>query len=201
MDAHLANQIGQKTIRTPIAVAFRGPARQCGSGGLGAFAMRMGRVAIPLVKQYLMPVAKEFGKNLLSPFVPEISNVISGRKRLKTVLGETLKKSASKTIASTTSAASSKRVNARAYTSKKPIASVSEIVRPIATPRWAGRDGAGGRRAGGRVTNNGAGRHRVGSGPSSGRQSRDNKLKEVINRKKFAARSRSDILSGVAFNN
>ena len=144
MDAHFANQIGQKTIRTPNAVAFRGPARQYGSGGLGAFAMRMGRVAIPLVKQYVMPVAKEFGKNLLSSFVPEISNVISGRKRPKTVLGERLKKSASKTIASNTPAASSKRVNARAYTSKKPIASVSEIVRPIATPRRAARDGAGG---------------------------------------------------------
>ena len=147
MDAHFANQIGQKTIRTPNAVAFRGPARQYGSGGLGAFAVRMGRVAIPLVKQYVMPVAKEFGKNLSSSFVPEISNVISGRKRLKTVLKETLKKSASKTIASTTSTASSKRVNARAYTSKiKPIATVSEIVRPIATPRRAARDGAGGRR-------------------------------------------------------
>ena len=70
MDAHFANQIGQETIRTPNAVAFRGPARQYGSGGLGAFAMRMGRVAIPLVKQYVMPVAKELGKNLLSSFVP-----------------------------------------------------------------------------------------------------------------------------------
>ena len=148
MDAHFANQSGQKTIRTPNAVAFRGPARQYGSGGLGAFAMRMGRVAIPLVKQYVMPLAKEFGKNLLSSFVPEISNVISGRKRPNIVLKETLKKSASKTIASTTFAASSKRVNARAFTSKrKPIASVAEIVRPIATPRRAARDGAGGRRA------------------------------------------------------
>ena len=92
MDAHFANQIEQKTIRNTNAVAFRGPARQYGSGGLRAFAMRKGRVAIPLVKQYVMPVAKEFGKNLLSSFVPEISNVISGRKRPKAVLGETLKK-------------------------------------------------------------------------------------------------------------
>ena len=145
MDAHFANQIGQKTILTPNAVGFRGPARQYGSGELGAFAMRMGRVAIPLVKQYVMPVAKEFGKNLLSSLVPEISNVISGRKRPKTVLGETLKKSASETIRSTTSAASSKRVNARTHTSKKPIASVSEIVRPVATPRRAARNGTGGR--------------------------------------------------------
>ena len=92
MNAHFTNQIGQRTIRTHNAVAFRRPVRQYGSGGMGAFAMRMGRVAIPLVKQYMMPVAKGFGKNLLSSFVPEISNVISGRKRPKTVLGETLKK-------------------------------------------------------------------------------------------------------------
>ena len=71
MDANFANEFGQKAIRTPNAVAFRGPARQYGSRGLGAFAIRMGRVAIPLVKQYVMPVAKEFGKNLLSSFVPE----------------------------------------------------------------------------------------------------------------------------------
>ena len=201
MDAHFANQIGQKTIRTPNAVAFRGSARQYGSGGLGAFAMRMGRVAIPIVKQCVMPVAKVFGKNLISSYVPAISNVISGRKRPKTVLGGNNEKSALKAIASTTSAASSKRVNARAYTSKKPIASVSEIVRPIATPRRAARHGAGGRQAGGRVTNDGAGRHRVGGGMSSGWRTRDNKVKEVINRKKFAARRRSDVLSGVAFNN
>ena len=81
MDAHFNSQIRQKTIRTPNAVAFRGPACQYGSGGLGAFAMRMGRVAMPLVKQYMMPVAKDFGKNYLSAFVPEISNVISGGKR------------------------------------------------------------------------------------------------------------------------
>ena len=92
MDAHFANQIGQKTIRTPNADIFRGPARQYGFEGLGSFAMGMGRVAMPLVKQYVMLVAKEFGRNLSSSFVPEISNVISGRKRPKTVLGETFKK-------------------------------------------------------------------------------------------------------------
>ena len=74
-------------------------------------------------------------------------------------------------------------------------------MRPVATPQRAARDGAAGRQAGGRVTSDGGGRHRVGSGPSSGRRTPDNKVKEVINRKKFAARSWSDILSGVAFNN
>ena len=177
MDAHFANQIQQKT-RTPNAAAFYGPERENGCGKLGAFAMRMGLVALPLVKQYVMAVAKQFGKNL-SAFVPEISNVIS-RKRPKAVLGQTLKND-SKAIASTTSTAgSSERVNARAYTSNRPIAIVSEIVRPIT----AARDGAG--------------RRRAGSGPSSGQRTRDNKAKEVNNRTKSAARNRSDILwSGI----
>ena len=52
MAAHFASQIRQKTIRTPNAVA--GPARQYGYGGLGALAMRMGRMAMPLVKHYLI---------------------------------------------------------------------------------------------------------------------------------------------------
>ena len=147
IDAHFANQIRQKTIRTPNAVVFRGPALQYGSGKLGAFAMRMNRVAMPLVKKHVIPVAKESGKNVLSPFVPEISNVISGRKRPKTVLGKTLKKSSSKTIASTTSA-SSKNVITRAYTSKKQLE-----VYPRLCDRLARRHGRRGteREGGGRA--------------------------------------------------
>ena len=42
---------------------FMGPARQMGSGGgLGAFAVRMGRVAVPIVKKYVLPVAKQVEK-------------------------------------------------------------------------------------------------------------------------------------------
>ena len=65
MDPHFANQIRQKTIRTPNAVSFHKPARQYRSGGLVAFAMRMGRVAKPLVTQYVMPVAKEIEKTFI----------------------------------------------------------------------------------------------------------------------------------------
>ena len=191
MDAHFANQIGQKTIRTPNAVAFRGPARQYGSGGLGAFAMRMGRVAVPLVKQYVMPVAKDFGKNLLSSFVPEISNVISDRKRPKTVLGETLKKRLQKPLLRPPPPLLQKELMLALIHQKNQLQVYLRLCDRLRR--------RGGRR--GQVTNDGAGRHRAGSGTSSGRGTRDNKVKEVINRKKFAARSRSDILSGVAFNN
>ena len=76
MDAHYDSQIG---LQSHHQTTFGGPARQFGSGGMGAFAMRMGRVAVPLVKKYVLPVAKEFGKNLVSAFVPELSNVVSGR--------------------------------------------------------------------------------------------------------------------------
>ena len=80
MDAHFVNQIRQKKVRTASAVAFRGPARQHGSGGLGAFAMRMSRVAMPLVNQYVMPKGQRIWKELTIGFVPEISNVISGQR-------------------------------------------------------------------------------------------------------------------------
>ena len=62
MDAHYDSQI---RLQSHHQTAFGGPARQFGSGGMGAFAMRMGRVAVPLVKKYVLAVAKEFGKNLI----------------------------------------------------------------------------------------------------------------------------------------
>ena len=77
MDQHYDSQILSKVSSS--ATTFRGPARQYGSGGLGAFAMRMGRVAVPLVKKYFVPVA-EFGRNLVSAFVPEIPKIVAGKK-------------------------------------------------------------------------------------------------------------------------
>ncbi len=54
MDAYYQAQI--------YSSAFTGPARQLGSGGLGAMALRMGRVTLPLLKKYALPVAKSLGK-------------------------------------------------------------------------------------------------------------------------------------------
>ena len=53
-----------------------------GAGGFGAFAMRMGRVAIPVVRKYILPVAKYIGKNLFEAAIPEIDQVLTGEKRL-----------------------------------------------------------------------------------------------------------------------
>ena len=84
MDAHYDSQI--KSHNHPTAqpnATFCGPARQtgAGAGGLGAFAMRMGSVAIPVVRKFILPVAKRIGKNLLEAAIPEISQVLAGRKR------------------------------------------------------------------------------------------------------------------------
>ena len=80
MDAHYDAQI-QSLASHPST--FSGPARQMGAGGgLGAFAVRMGRVAIPVIKKYILPVAKQVGKNLLESALPEMSNVLSGKNEL-----------------------------------------------------------------------------------------------------------------------
>ena len=77
MDAHYDSQIKANTHTT-----FSGPARQMGSGGgIGAFAVRMGRVAIPLVRKYILPVAKQVGKNLIESAVPEIGHILAGKKK------------------------------------------------------------------------------------------------------------------------
>ena len=98
MDAHYDFQIRQQHQQS----TFHGPAQQFRSAGMGAFAMRMGREAMPLVKTYVLPVAKEFGKKLVSSFVPELSNIISDKKRPRKAVGDVLKQSANKTVAKAT---------------------------------------------------------------------------------------------------
>lgn len=183
MDAHFDSQIQTRGQRNQVQ-SFRGPARQFGSGGIGAFAMRMGRVAIPLVKKYVVPVAKEFGKNLLSTFVPELSNVISGRKRPRAVLKETFKKSASKTFNSCATRAPVKGIPKNKSGGKSNPSSSSD-----AAPRRAPTDSRGRR----------AGAHTAIRRPDVSTPSQPGKRKSVISKKKLVKRSRSDILSGVSF--
>ena len=74
MDAHYDSQIRTNNLRkTQQNAAFCGPERQMGTdaGGLGAFAMRMERVAIPIVHKYILPVAEQVGKNLLEDILSE----------------------------------------------------------------------------------------------------------------------------------
>ena len=162
MDQHYDSHILSKVSSS--ATTFRGPACQYGSGGLGAFAMRMGRVAVPLVKKYFVPVAKEFGRNLVSAFVPEIPKIVAGKKQPREALKESLKKSVEKTVK--TSAVRSTPPNSRA--------------RDSGSRRATGR-------AGGRTN------------PVQPSRKRKKSNNIAISNKNVAKRSRSDILSRVAF--
>ena len=52
--------------------------------GVGALAQVIGRTAIPFLRKYIVPAAKHVGADLLEFAVPEIAEVVSGRKDFKT---------------------------------------------------------------------------------------------------------------------
>ena len=62
---------------------YRGVGRQHGRG-FGALAQVIGRTAIPFLRKYIVPAAKRVGADLLEFAVPEIAEVVSGRKNFKT---------------------------------------------------------------------------------------------------------------------
>ena len=74
---------------------YRAVGRQNGRG-FGALAQVIGRTAIPFLRQYFNPAVKRIGADMLEFAVPEIGEVISGRKSFKTaaksVGKQTLKK-------------------------------------------------------------------------------------------------------------
>ena len=51
--------------------------------GFGALAQVIGRTAIPFLRKYVVPAAKRIGADRLEFAAPEIGDVISGRKFLK----------------------------------------------------------------------------------------------------------------------
>ena len=73
----------------------RGVGRQRGRG-FGEPAKFIGRTAIPFLRKYIVPAAKCVGADLLEFAVPEIAEVVNGRKKSKTaaksVGNRTLKK-------------------------------------------------------------------------------------------------------------
>ena len=74
---------------------YKAVGRQRGRG-FGALAQVIGRTAIPFLRKYIVPAAKRVGADLLEFAVPEIAEVVSGRKNFKTaaknVGKQTLKK-------------------------------------------------------------------------------------------------------------
>ena len=62
---------------------YRGVGRQRGRS-FGALALNIGTTAIPFVRKYFVPAAKQVGADLLDFAVPEVAEVVSGRKNFKT---------------------------------------------------------------------------------------------------------------------
>ena len=62
---------------------YRAVGRQRGRG-FGALAQVIGRTAIPFLRKYVVPAAKRVGADLLDFAMPEIAEVVSGRKNFKT---------------------------------------------------------------------------------------------------------------------
>ena len=62
---------------------FCGHAGQRGRG-FGALAQSFGRTAISFIKKNIVPAAKRIGVGLFEIAAPEIGEIVSGRKKLKT---------------------------------------------------------------------------------------------------------------------
>ena len=62
---------------------YKGTGRQRGRD-FGAVAQVIGRIAIPFLKKYIVPAAKRAGADLLEFAVPEVADVVSGKKNFKT---------------------------------------------------------------------------------------------------------------------
>ena len=72
--------VASRQVEIPYYRAF---GRQRGRG-FGALAQVIGRTAIPFLRKYVVPAAKRVGADLLEFAVPEIAEVVSGRKNFKT---------------------------------------------------------------------------------------------------------------------
>ena len=72
--------VASNTLELPY---YKGIGRQRGRG-FGALAQVIGRTAIPFLRKYIVPAAKRVGADLLEFAVPEVADVVSGKKNFKT---------------------------------------------------------------------------------------------------------------------
>ena len=72
--------VASKQVEIPY---YRKVGRQKGRG-FGALAQVIGRTAIPFLRKYVVPAAKRIGADMLKFALPEIAEVVSGRKNFKT---------------------------------------------------------------------------------------------------------------------
>ena len=76
---------------------FRGYSRKRGRG-FGALAQTIGRTAIPFLRRYVVPAAKRVCADLLDIAAPEIGNVLTGKKKFKSVAADVGKKTLRKQL-------------------------------------------------------------------------------------------------------
>ena len=76
---------------------YRAVGRQRGRG-FGALAQVIGRTAVPFLRKYVVPAAKRIGADILEFAVPEIAEVVSGRKNFKTAAKSVGKKTLRKQL-------------------------------------------------------------------------------------------------------
>ena len=72
--------VASNTLELPY---YKGIGRQRGLG-FGTLAQVIGRTAIPFLRKYIVPAAKRVGADLLEFAVPEVADVVSGKKNFKT---------------------------------------------------------------------------------------------------------------------
>ena len=72
--------VASNTLEPPY---YRGIGRQR-RRGCGALAQVIGRTAIPFLRKYIVPAATRVGADLLEFAVPEVADVVSGKKNFKT---------------------------------------------------------------------------------------------------------------------
>ena len=76
---------------------YRAVGRQRGRG-FGAFAQVIRRTAVPFLRKYVVPAAKRIGADMLEFAVPEIAEIVSGRKNFKTAAKSVGKKTLRKQL-------------------------------------------------------------------------------------------------------
>ena len=72
--------VASNTLELPY---YKGIGRQKGRG-FEAPAQVIGRTAIPFLRKNIVPAAKRVGADLLEFAVPEVADVVSGKKNIKT---------------------------------------------------------------------------------------------------------------------
>ena len=102
--------IASRQVEVPY---YRGVGRQSGRG-FGALAKVIGRTALPLLPKYIVPAVKRVGADLLDFAVPEIAEIVSGRKSFRTAA----KSVGSKTLREQLCSGSRKRSASRAIPTK-----------------------------------------------------------------------------------